>query len=59
MRLSVLLDWWRFLDNLHIDAAIFDFKGCFSVRTLFGFAAPGWHHTTHFLNKKTKCMNEL
>ena len=52
MRLSVLPDWWRFLDNLHIDAAIFDLKECFSVRTLFGFAAPGWHHTTPFSETK-------
>jgi hypothetical protein len=26
---------WRFLDNLHIDAAIFDLKGCYSVRIFF------------------------
>ena len=26
---------WRFLDNLHIDAAIFNLEECFSVRTLF------------------------
>ena len=54
MRLSVLPDWWRFLDNLHIDAAIFDLKGCFSVRTLFGSPHPDGIIPLHFLKQKNK-----